>query len=254
MSHLHLVLHQKYTTRRVKVTAHGFSWYSLFRYVSYTIGFLLRISRTTSSLLRLISPEHLVAAHCNFKMLFTISSKLLLLSFAALSLCRPVAKGSSMTFAEGDSVDSLPAGWTYYGPAEDTAPVHLRIALAYTSADQNDDDDSTFQTPSDYASYGYGRYLNTEESAAYTPSLQPTIEIVRRWLVSQGIVKTTVDRDWLNFDTTVNKANSLIHAEFGYYRYHGGSPVLRSMAYSISSDVLENISYISPVTDFETGS
>jgi len=188
-------------------------------------------------------------------MLFTIPSKLLLLSFAALSLCRPVTRESSLKFAEGDSVDSLPDGWEYYGPADDTAPVHLRIALAYTSDTQKGDDDATFQTPSDYAgTYGYGRYLNTEESEAYNPSLQPTIEIVRKWLVSQGVVKMTVDRDWLNFDTTVNKANSLIHAEFAYYRYHGQSPVLRSMAYSIPADVVENVSYISPVTDFETGS
>ncbi|GAB7339858.1 hypothetical protein MBLNU457_6391t1 [Dothideomycetes sp. NU457] len=176
----------------------------------------------------------------------------LLLSSAALSLCRPVTRETSSLFTEGDSIDKIPYGWRYYGPAESNAPVHLRIALTDNTAD---DDDATFQTPSDYAgSYGYGRYLNTEESEAYTPSLQPTIAVVRKWLVSQGIVKMTVDHDWLNFDTTVDKANSLIRAQFAYYQYHGQTPVLRSMAYSIPADLSNEISYISPVTDFESGS
>jgi len=188
--------------------------------------------------------------HTNlFTMRFTLPS--LLLSFVALALCRPISRETSSIFTEGDSIGTLPDGWKYYGPAENTAPVHLRIALA----DTGENDDATFQTPSDYAgSYGYGRSLNTEESEAYNPALQPTIAVVRKWLVSQGIVKMTVDHDWLNFDTTVDKANSLIRAEFAYYQYHGQAPVLRSMAYSIPADVNDDISYISPVTDFETGS
>lgn len=187
-------------------------------------------------------------------MLSIVFSEFLVLSLAALALCRPVPAATSPEIGRS-SIVNLPDGWEYYGPANPTDPIHLRVALSYFPESTTDEDDSTNpQTPSDYADpYSYGRYLNTEESEAYTPSLQPTLTAVREWLVTQGIVKVTVDRDWLNLDTTVDKADALLSAAFAYYRYHGQEPVLRSLSYTVPADMTDDIDYIYPVNDFESG-
>lgn len=162
----------------------------------------------------------------------------------ALAQLNPVLAASALVSHE--SLPALPNGWNKVStPAADTN-IQLSVGLTLENIEQLQDHLQSVSTP---GSPSYGQYLDSDDIAAqYGPSDAST-EAVTNWLNEAGITEIYNNGQSIHFATTVSKANSLLGADFHYYS-DGGSTKLRTLAYSVPSDLQASIDLVSPTTYF----
>lgn len=162
----------------------------------------------------------------------------------ALAQLNPVLAASALVSHE--SLATLPSGWNQVGtPAADTN-IQLSVGLTLENIEQLESHLQSVSTP---GSANYGQFLDSDDIAAqYGPS-DASIEAVTNWLNEAGITDIYNNGQSIHFATTVSKANSLLGAEFNYYS-DGGATKLRTLAYSVPSDLKAAIDLVSPTTYF----
>jgi len=162
----------------------------------------------------------------------------------ALAQLNPVLAASALVSHE--SLAALPLGWTKVStPAADTN-IQLSVGLTLENIDQLQNHLQSVSTP---GSTSYGQYLDSDDIVAqYGPS-DASIEAVTNWLKEAGITEIYNNSQSIHFATTVSKANSLLDADFNYYS-DGSATKLRTLAYSIPSDLQAAIDLVSPTTYF----
>ncbi|KAI7972841.1 hypothetical protein EIK77_000728 [Talaromyces pinophilus] len=173
-------------------------------------------------------------------------SRNLLVGAGLLTLAQlnPVLAASALVSHE--SLAALPSGWSQVGtPAADTN-IQLSVGLTLENIEQLESHLQSVSTP---GSASYGQYLDSDDIAAqYGPS-DASVEAVTNWLNEAGITEVYNNGQSIHFGTTVSKANSLLGADFNYYS-DGGSTKLRTLAYSVPSDLKAAIDLVSPTTYF----
>lgn len=162
----------------------------------------------------------------------------------ALAQLNPVLAASALVSHE--ALAAVPLGWNKVStPAADTN-IQLSVALTLENIEQLESHLQSVSTP---GSASYGHYLDSDDLAAqYGPS-DASVEAVTNWLKEAGITQIYNNGQSINFATTVSKANSLLGADFNYYS-DGGSTKLRTLAYSVPSDLQAAIDLVSPTTYF----
>lgn len=162
----------------------------------------------------------------------------------ALAQVNPALAASSLVSHE--ALAALPSGWDHVStPAADTT-IQLSVALTLENIDQLQSHLQSLSTP---GSASYGQYLDSDDVAAqYGPS-DASVEAVTNWLKEAGVTAIHQNGQSINFATTVSKANSLLGANFNYYS-DGGATKLRTLAYSVPSDLQAAIDLVSPTTYF----
>lgn len=162
----------------------------------------------------------------------------------ALAQLNPVLAASALVSHE--ALAALPSGWDKVStPAADTN-IQLSVALTLQNIEQLQSHLQSVSTP---GSSGYGQYLDSDDIAAqYGPS-DASVEAVTNWLKEAGITDIYNNGQSVNFATTVSKANSLLGADFNYYS-DGGATKLRTLSYSVPSDLQAAIELVSPTTYF----
>jgi tripeptidyl-peptidase-1 len=98
----------------------------------------------------------------------------------------------------------------------------------------------------------YGKHFRTHDEMKRM--LQPTassVDAVLQWLKEAGITDITQDADWMTFQTTVEKANHLLDANFQYYtnRYKHVER-LRTLEYSVPDSLVPHVNLVTPTTRF----
>lgn len=162
----------------------------------------------------------------------------------ALAQLNPVLAASALVSHE--ALPELPAGWNKVStPAADTN-IQLSVALTLQNIEQLQNHLQSVSTP---GSATYGKYLDSDDiTAQYGPS-DVSVEAVTNWLKEAGITNIYNNGQSIHFATTVSKANSLLGAEFNYYS-DGGSTKLRTLSYSVPSDLQAAIDLVTPTTYF----
>jgi hypothetical protein len=80
---------------------------------------------------------------------------------------------------------------------------------------------------------------------------EEAVHSVLDWLQSAGVEDIEEDADWVNFRTTVGTANSLLDTKFQWYRdIQTGVRRLRTLQYSVPSDIENHVDLIEPTTRF----
>ncbi|OKL58539.1 Tripeptidyl-peptidase sed4 [Talaromyces atroroseus] len=172
-------------------------------------------------------------------------SRSLLLGAGLLAQLAVPALGAAALVAH-ESLASLPSGWTKVSTPDADTTIQLSVALALQNVDQLE---STLQSLSTPGNAGYGQFLDVDDIASQFGPANSSAEAVTSWLQEAGITQIYNSGQSINFATTVSKANSLLGADFNYYS-DGGAAKLRTLSYSVPSDIKSDIDLISPTTYF----
>lgn len=104
---------------------------------------------------------------------------------------------------------------------------------------------------SDPGSKRYGQWLSREEANKIAQPDQDAANEVKRWLNDAGVetFHSSGDGQWVTFHTSVEKANSLLAANFKEFE-KDGTTKLRTTEYSIPTRFAKHIDLIHPTTFF----
>ncbi|KAM5543738.1 hypothetical protein V8D89_002355 [Ganoderma adspersum] len=181
-----------------------------------------------------------------------VPTRLLALSlFTSLAVATPVSSSLySRDLLVHESRDLLPTGFSLVGPAASQTPLKLRIALSQSNPDSIV---AALLNVSDPSSDKYGQHLSKSEVEALVAPSSQSVSAVKAWLQGHGLTATSVSPagDWLQIDTDVSKANSLLAADFSTFTHAGsGIETVRTLSYSIPAALKDHIDLIHPTTAF----
>ncbi|KAF7587483.1 polynucleotide 3'-phosphatase [Aspergillus hancockii] len=166
------------------------------------------------------------------------------LSFAVLALL-----SSSANAEVFEKLAAVPKGWRYSSTPKGDTPIDLKIALAQHDVASFEKAVLEMSDP-DHPSYGQHFTTHDEMKRMLLPT-DTTLNAVQEWLKSAGITDVKQDADWINIHTTVEQANSLLHAQFKYYVSDVKNVRrLRTLEYAIPDSVSPHVNTIQPTTRF----
>ncbi|KAK0449571.1 family S53 protease-like protein [Desarmillaria tabescens] len=100
----------------------------------------------------------------------------------------------------------------------------------------------------------YGQHLSFDEVKAFSAPTSEAVTAVTNWLADNGItdVKTSgAFDDWLTFTIPVEKANTLLSAQYETFVHtQTGEQLIRTLTASIPSDLTDFIEVVHPTTSF----
>lgn len=147
-----------------------------------------------------------------------------------------------------DHIKSVPSQWSRSLRADPSHRFELAIAMDRTSHVE-----TQLYGISIPGSEQYQKHLSREEAQRLLSPDEDTYEEVVAWLTASGvgISDITSENHWLKVKTTVDTANSMLGANFSWFKHQdSGKEVLRTMAFSVPSELRSKISLISPTTRF----
>ncbi|KAJ5469324.1 Tripeptidyl-peptidase sed2 [Penicillium diatomitis] len=172
-----------------------------------------------------------------------------LLNQGALSLAVISLLASTVSAEVFDKLVAVPEGWRFSRTPRGDQPIKLQVALTQgdpAGFEQAVLDMSTPDHPN------YGKHFKSHEEVKRM--LQPrgeSVEAVHQWLEKAGITHIQQDADWMTFYTTVDKANSLLEANFQYYQnVNKPAERLRTLEYSVPDELVSHVNLVTPTTRF----
>lgn len=165
-----------------------------------------------------------------------------------VSILGSVAAISSNAYFE--SLREIPSGWTRVGKPNPSTRFHLRIAL-----EQPDHElfEQTLMAVSSPDNKQYGMHLKREDIKALVKPRDQSTDAVLSWLHASGIEDSDIENDgeWINFYTSVANAEAMMDTEFHYYTKGSvATKKIRTLHYSVPSDISSHITMIQPTTRF----
>ncbi|OSC98853.1 family S53 protease [Trametes coccinea BRFM310] len=165
---------------------------------------------------------------------------------AALAYGKPMARSMQVH----DSRQTVPPSFQLVGPAPPDTMLNLRLALVRGNMSGLETVLMDVSTPS---SPLYGQHLTKEEVEAFMAPKPESVAAVNAWLKENNIAakQRTPAGDWLGFSLPVSQASELLNAEFSVFNHTAtGTTSIRTLAYSIPSDLQGHIDLIHPTTSF----
>ncbi|SJL05011.1 related to Tripeptidyl-peptidase sed3 [Armillaria ostoyae] len=100
----------------------------------------------------------------------------------------------------------------------------------------------------------YGQHLSLEEVKAFSVPPSGAVTAVTDWLADNGITEVKPSGafdDWLTFTAPVEKANTLLNAQYeNFVHIESGERLIRTLTASIPSDLTDFIEVVHPTTSF----
>ena len=84
---------------------------------------------------------------------------------------------------------------------------------------------------------------------------QASVDAVNAWLKENDITATTLSStgQWLAFELPVSKANELFDADFSVFTHTStGTEAIRTLSYSIPTDLKGQLDFVHPTTVYVT--
>ncbi|KAL4787094.1 peptidase S8/S53 domain-containing protein [Aspergillus varians] len=170
----------------------------------------------------------------------------------ALSLAGLSCFTASVAAQAFERLSAVPDGWKYDGTPDANQAIRLRIALKQHDVAGFEQALLDMSTPGN-ANYGQHFDSYDQMKELLLPRAESTSS-VGNWLKSAGVTEFEQDADWINFRTTVSQANSLLDADFLWYATtdndRKAARLLRTLHYSVPSDISSHINMIQPTTRF----
>ncbi|PLB44831.1 tripeptidyl aminopeptidase [Aspergillus steynii IBT 23096] len=167
----------------------------------------------------------------------------------ALSLAALTLLSSSVAAEVFEKLSSVPNGWVYSGTPSGDQAIRLKIALQQGDTEAFEKAVLDMSTP-DHPDYGK-HFVDHDEMKRMLLPRGESVSSVQGWLESAGITNYEQDADWINFQTTVEKANALLETQFHWYNNKEKDiRRLRTLQYSIPESVAGHVNVIQPTTRF----
>lgn len=94
-------------------------------------------------------------------------------------------------------------------------------------------------------------YSRDPQTDAFSSPSSESYSAVTSWLNGNGIKTTnlTDNAQWLSFSVSVGKASELFGTDFSVYTHtDSGTDIIRTMSYSVPSDLSAHIDLVHPTT------
>ncbi|PPQ71894.1 hypothetical protein CVT24_006868 [Panaeolus cyanescens] len=178
---------------------------------------------------------------------------LFLFAFAQLCAANPVVRRWD-DFSEKHSWAETPRGWAFKAEAPANHVFPMRIGLK-----QNGIDDliANLMEISDPSHSRYAQHLTKEEAEALVAPHSDSVEAVEAWLNHHGVDTESMHRssagDWITIHVSVEQAERMLNTKYNVYHHPtSGEEVVRTMGYSLPSELHAHIDVVAPTTYFGT--
>ncbi|KAJ7831016.1 family S53 protease [Mycena olivaceomarginata] len=171
------------------------------------------------------------------------------LFFASL-IAFAAAGPAFQNFVVQENLASAPQGFSKVGPAAESTPINLRIALASSDFAGLEKALYDVSTPS---SSNYGNHLSKDEVNAFLAPTTDAAAAVQAWLGSHGLVatKSSSAGDWLSLTLPVSKANEILSAKYETFEHTAsGKTYARTLSYSLPAEVADHVAAVHPASTF----
>ncbi|KAJ7623726.1 peptidase S8/S53 domain-containing protein [Roridomyces roridus] len=178
-----------------------------------------------------------------------------LLLVAQLSAAKPLNSKRWTDLSVKHAWVEIPRGWEYHSAPPADHLLDMRIGLKQDKIDQLI---SSLYEVSDPAHEKYGKHLSKEEVDALVAPHPDSVDAVESWLEHHGInpadahFRSTAG-EWVTIRVSVAQAEQMLNTKYGvYYHPASGSQVVRTMGYSLPTELHSHVDVISPTTYFGT--
>ncbi|TFK88152.1 subtilisin-like protein [Polyporus arcularius HHB13444] len=175
---------------------------------------------------------------------------LILSSLLSLALGRPSAVHSE--FVVRDQRSEVPLGFKPGNIRNFIPPGMLRLTIALPQNNATGLQASLLDV-SDPTSENYGHHLSKSEVEQLVAPKAESSKAVSDWLSKNGISpdSTSASGDMVTIKVPAEKANALLNANFTTYTHEASNTTMvRTLAYSLPSDLQEHVAFIYPTTQF----
>ncbi|XP_006462127.1 hypothetical protein AGABI2DRAFT_193429 [Agaricus bisporus var. bisporus H97] len=157
-------------------------------------------------------------------------------------------------FAEKHAWVEVPRGWEMVSEAPSDHTFDLRIGVKSSGMEQLIE--NLMQT-SDPTHSRYGQHLSKEELHDFVQPHPDSSGAVEAWLEDFGISDDFIDRtgsgNWVTVRVSVAQAERMLGTKYNVYRHSkSGESVVRTMSYSLPSELHSHIDVVAPTTYFGT--
>ncbi|KAF3931213.1 Aorsin [Dactylella cylindrospora] len=167
-----------------------------------------------------------------------------------LSQAHPLSSISS-SYETFESLSTIPRGWEEVSGknVDPSTPIKLRIHMKQQNVADFERVLLDMSTPSHPS---YGNHMRQEEINAMLRPHEDTFASVKDWLRNSGFTDNwSINHNWIVISTTVDRVETLLEAKYKYFRNtNTGDQVIRTMSYSVPSDIRSHITMIQPTTLF----
>ena len=172
-------------------------------------------------------------------------------SFTLLALIGGAVASPASTHVLHEKREHLPPGWWRHHKLPGHHRLPIRIGLTQSNLDKADDYLMQVSHPT---SEKYAQHWTAKQVAETFAPSQATVDTVIGWLTSAGIAPERLSRSqslgWINFDASVDEAESLLKTEFHVYMHMSGEPHIGCNGYSVPAHVKQHVDFITPTVHF----
>ncbi|KAK3937828.1 putative Tripeptidyl-peptidase sed1 [Diplogelasinospora grovesii] len=141
----------------------------------------------------------------------------------------------------------IPQRWTKRDKLPDTVILPMRIGLKQSNLEAGRDRLVEISTP---GTVHYGKHMTAEEVIDFFAPPQASVDVVTEWLVGSGFaperISQSVNKQWIQFDATVEEAEDLLFTEYHVWEHSSGSRDISGDRYHVPGHVQEHIDYVTP--------
>ncbi|MCJ1352337.1 MAG: hypothetical protein MMC33_002321 [Icmadophila ericetorum] len=146
----------------------------------------------------------------------------------------------------------VPGGWYEESRVDPSMVLPMKIALAQANMDRLEE---MLMEVSHPESEKFGQHWSHKQIAETFAPTAETVQAVREWLESNGVaaerVTQTQSLGWLNFDATVEEAESLLKTEYKMYKHETGKPHVACTEYHVPEHIRAHVDFITPTVHFD---
>ena len=173
-------------------------------------------------------------------------------SFTLLALLGSAVASPTSTHVIHEKRSFMPFGWWRHHKLQGHERIPVRIGLTQSNLDKGDGFLMELSHPE---SEKYGQHWSAKQVAETFAPSQESVDIVTDWLTSAGISPERLTRSqslgWINFDASVDEAESLLKTKFHVYMHKTGQPHIGCDGYSVPGHVRPHVDFITPTVHFD---
>jgi tripeptidyl-peptidase-1 len=161
-----------------------------------------------------------------------------------------VSAGISDHYEVVERLQSIPDGWEQGARPSPSMLMQFRLALRQERAAEFEQMAMNIASPGHVM---YGKHMKRDEIKAFLRPSEAASDAVLSWLKTAGVSENLIeaDGDWVKFITSVDRAERLLDTEFHIYHSPiNGMYKIRTLEYSVPSEIHQNIQLIQPTTRF----
>ncbi|EFW98614.1 alkaline serine protease [Grosmannia clavigera kw1407] len=175
---------------------------------------------------------------------------LMLAAAAGLSLASPVRRREvpSTHQLHERHAEHWSSAWTKRSKVSSGKVLPMRIGLTQSNLGAGHDRLMEISTP---GSALYGKHMSAEEVADFFAPAPSAVSAVHEWLTGHGIaaerIGQSANKQWLQFDATVEEAEDLLLAEFFMWEHtETGAHDISTEEYHLPERIREHVDYVTP--------